>query len=99
MNIANVFDLITQKEDVKMKKPNPEIYNMIMKHYDANPDECLIFEDSFTGILASKKAGIEVVNIYDKYADLDRDKINSLTDYSIKEYREFIDYLDNQYRA
>ncbi|MBQ7790200.1 MAG: HAD family phosphatase [Bacilli bacterium] len=97
MDISQVFDLITRKEDVINKKPNPEIYNMIMQHYDARPDECLIFEDSYTGVLASKNAGIEVVNVYDKYADLDRDKINAITDYSIANYRQFIDYLEHTY--
>lgn len=49
MNIEEVFDLITRKEDVQNKKPNPEIYNKIMQHYNAKPEECLIFEDSYTG--------------------------------------------------
>lgn len=97
MDISQVFDLITRKEDVKNKKPDPEIYNMIMQHYNARTDECLIFEDSYTGVLASKNAGIEVVNVYDKYADLDRDKINAITDYSIENYRQFIDYLERAY--
>ena len=97
MDISQVFDLITRKEDVKNKKPDPEIYNMIMKHYNANPNECLIFEDSYTGVLAGKNASIEVVNIYDKYADLDRDNINAITDYSIANYRQFIDYLEHMY--
>ena len=47
-------------------------------------------EDSYTGVLAAKKAGIEVVNVYDKYADIDRDNINKETDYFIKNYQEFI---------
>ena len=94
MDISKVFDLIVKKEDVKNKKPDPEIYNFIRNYYNAKPSECLIFEDSYTGVLASKNAGIEVVNIYDKYADLDRDKINELTDYSIMNYREFINLLD-----
>lgn len=94
MNIAEVFDLITRKEDVKNKKPNPEIYNKIMQYYNASPSECLIFEDSYTGVLASKNAGIEVVNIYDKYADLDRKIINEITDYSIQTYKEFVDLVN-----
>lgn len=61
MNISEVFDLITRKEDVKNKKPNPEIYIKIMEYLNATPNECLIFEDSYTGVLASKNAGIEVV--------------------------------------
>lgn len=97
MNISEVFDLITRKEDVINKKPDPEIYNKIMKHYNAKPEECLIFEDSYTGILASRNAGIEVVNIYDKYADIDRDKINLMTDYSIANYRKFIDLVERIY--
>ena len=95
LNISEVFDLIIRKEDEKKKKPDPEIYNMIMQYYNATPNECLIIEDSYTGVLASKNAGVEVINIYDKYADLDRDKINRITDYSILNYREFIDYLDS----
>lgn len=97
MNIEEVFDLITRKEDVQNKKPNPEIYNKIMGHYKAKPEECLVFEDSYTGVLASNNAGIEVVNIYDKYADLDREKINGITDYSIKNYKEFINFVNHLY--
>ena len=97
MNIEDVFDLIIRKEDVKNKKPNPEIYNKIMQYYNAVPHECLIFEDSYTGVLASRNAGIEVVNIYDKYADLDRIKINELTDYSIENYGEFIKLVNSLY--
>ena len=97
MSISQAFDSIIRKEDVKNKKPDPEIYNLIMQRYDTRPDDCLVFEDSYTGVLAGKNAGIEVVNIYDKYADLDREKIDRITDYSISNYREFIDYLESVY--
>ncbi len=97
MNILEVFDLITKKEDVVNKKPNPEIYIKIMKHYNATPNECLVFEDSYTGVLASKSAGIECVNIYDQYADIDRDKIDAITDYSIKNYKEFLNLIKKEF--
>ena len=91
MNIKEVFDLITTKEDAKKKKPDPEIYYTIMDYLAVKPNECLIFEDSYTGVLAASKAGIEVVNIYDKYSDKDRRKIVNLADYYIENYQEFID--------
>ncbi len=97
MNIEEIFDFIKTKEDVKNKKPHPEIYLKIMKHYNAIPEECLVFEDSYTGVLAGKNAGIEVINIYDKYADLDRDKINKIANYSIINYKEFIALIDSLY--
>ncbi len=98
LNITEAFDLITRKEDVLNKKPDPEIYLKIMKYYNAKPEECLIFEDSYTGVLASNNAKIEVVNIYDKYADVDREKIANITDYSIHDYKEFINLVNNLYK-
>lgn len=97
MNIMEVFDLVIRKEDVKNKKPHPEVYNKVIEYYHAKPCECLIFEDSYTGVLASNNAGIEVVNIYDKYAAIDRDKINEITDYRIDGYQEFIDLIHSLY--
>lgn len=94
MNIEEMFDFITKENDVQNKKPHPEIYNKIMQHYNVSPSECLIFEDSYTGILASKKAGIEVVNVYDKYADVNRKEIDEIADYKIMSYKEFIDFVD-----
>lgn len=62
-----------------------------MKYFDVSPSDCLIFEDSYTGVLAASRAGIEVVNIYDKYADALRNEIDSITTYKISDYKEFID--------
>ena len=90
MNIKDAFDLIITKEQVNNKKPDPEVYHIIMDYYKANPDECLIFEDSYTGVMAARNAGIEVVNIYDKYADIDREKIDAITDYKVNSYEEFM---------
>ena len=92
-NIAEVFDLIIRKEDVEHKKPHPEIYLSVLRHYNAKPEECLVFEDSLHGIMASKEAGIETVNIYDKYSDKDRESIDTLADYKIATFRDFISYL------
>lgn len=97
LNILETFDLITKKEDVKNKKPDPEIYNKIMQYYKIEPSECLIFEDSYTGVLAGKNAGIEVVNVYDKYADVDRKRIEKLADYSIKNFNEFLEFINQIY--
>lgn len=97
MNIRDIFDYITSSDDVKNKKPDPEIYLTIMNRYGVDASKCLVFEDSYTGVLASKNAGIEVVNVYDKYADGERDRIDEITDYKISNYGEFIDFVENLY--
>ena len=90
MNIKTEFDLITTEEMVPRKKPASDVYDAIMNEFNVKPEECLSFEDSFTGVLAANGAGVEVVNVYDKYSDSDRDKINAIADYSIQTYSEFI---------
>ena len=94
LNFNEVFDLIVSKEDVRCKKPNPEIYEKILSHYKTTPDKCLVFEDSYTGVLAAKNAKIEVINIFDQYSEHERENINKITDYFIKDYKEIIDYLE-----
>ncbi|MDD4187646.1 MAG: HAD family phosphatase [Bacilli bacterium] len=94
-NISEIFDLIIRKEDVQHKKPHPEIYLNVLNRYNAKPEECLVFEDSLHGIMAAKEAGIETVNIYDKYSDKDRENIDRLTDYKIGTFRDFIVFLYN----
>ena len=94
IRINEIFDLITTKENVTLKKPDPEIYNNIINHFNANKDEFLVFEDSYSGVLAAKRANLDVVNIYDKYSDKDRNSINQIVDYSILDYLEFIKKLE-----
>jgi len=96
LNILDTFDYIIKKEDVSKKKPDPEIYLKVLDIFQANKEECLIFEDSYTGVLAAKNAGIDVVNIYDSYADIDRDKIRNITDYEINSYDEILDYFNKK---
>ena len=89
-NIRDLFDYITLKENVKHTKPDPEIYLNVLRKISLSPDKCLTIEDSYSGCLASKRAQIETLNIYDKYSDKDREQINRIVDYSIKDYNEIL---------
>ena len=80
-------------EDVKETKPNPEIHLKIMKDFGLQPEDCLIFEDSLTGVEAAHNAGIDVVAMYDKHADNDRAKINLLSKYQFKDFFEVLDFI------
>ena len=94
MKIFDVFDFIASKEDVSRKKPDPEIYELLLDHFDLKPEDCLVFEDSLGGILAAKAAGIETVSVYDRYSDHDRKRINELSDYAISSFCEFMKLLE-----
>ena len=90
-NIKKYFEGIYTKESVNSLKPDSEIYLKILKDYNVSPEECLVFEDSIEGIRASKKAGIKVVAVYDKYSDKYRKIIDEESDYQIKSFTDLLD--------
>jgi HAD superfamily hydrolase (TIGR01509 family) len=88
LNMYDVFDTILTREDVSLKKPNPEIYRVATRLSGFEPRRVIAIEDELVGVKAAVGAGIEVVSMYDKYSDVDREYINSLADYSVDSYKE-----------
>ena len=95
-DINATFDIVLSREDVKEKKPSPEVHNKIMQILDVKQTDCLIIEDSLIGVQAGVNAGIDVAVMYDKYSDGDRDEINRLSQYQFNNFKEIINQVENQ---
>lgn len=96
-NIKEYFDFIITKDDVILKKPNPEVYNKILEKFNIKDlTKCVVIEDSLTGILAAKNANLNVIAIYDKYADKDREKINELAHCKVNNFKELIELFKKE---
>ena len=87
-NMREIFDVILTREDVSLKKPNPEVYRVATRLSGCEPHRVIAIEDELVGVKAAKGAGIEVIAMYDKYADVDREYIKSLADYSVNDFHE-----------
>lgn len=61
--LNDLFDYMVFGEDVKNKKPDPECHHKIAKHFNVTPDECLIFEDSSSGLKAAEAFGAHVCKV------------------------------------
>lgn len=92
-NIPEIFDLIILKDDVEKMKPHPEIYLKVLSALNVEAKDCIVLEDSLSGVKAAKNAGIEVINIYDKYSDRDREEIMRLADYFVLDFAELSNVL------
>ena len=95
-DINATFDIVLSREDVKEKKPSPEVHNKIMQILDVKQTDCLIIEDSLIGVQAGVNAGIDVAVMYDKYSDGDRDEINRLSQYQFNNFKEIINQVENE---
>jgi putative hydrolase of the HAD superfamily len=63
LDLVKYFDTILTAEDVMAVKPDPELFNLALKHLDLNSHEAVVFEDSPNGITAARSAGIYVVAV------------------------------------
>ena len=57
------FDVTVFGEDVVNGKPNPECYHVAIKRLGFQPAECIILEDTDTGIAAAKASGAKVLKV------------------------------------
>lgn len=91
------FDFIVAKEDVTQRKPNPEVHEKILNYFNMKPEETLIVEDSLLGVEAAKNAGIDVITIYDKYSDDDREEIKKISKYNFNTFEEMLSVINNEF--
>ncbi len=61
--IGHFFNTILDETFVTQGKPNPEIYLKVAKALNFDPKDCIVFEDSLSGIEAGQKAGCKVVGV------------------------------------
>lgn len=55
--LLELFDLVLTHDDIAKSKPDPEGFIKAMAHFDATPDETIIFEDSDVGLEAAQRSG------------------------------------------
>jgi beta-phosphoglucomutase len=61
--IADRFEVIVGKEDVREVKPSPEGFALALKKLRLKPREAVAVEDSATGLAAARAAGIRCVAV------------------------------------
>lgn len=63
LKIRSYFGSLLASEDVSSHKPNPQVYIKSALNVKSKVDECLVFEDSYSGISAAINAKMKVVGV------------------------------------
>lgn len=61
--LAEAFDFVATRDDVEHGKPDPEIYLLVSGELDIAPSNCLVVEDSPSGVRAALAAGMRVMAV------------------------------------
>lgn len=63
LELEGAFDFVASREDVEHGKPDPEIYRLVAAVLDVPSEECLVIEDSPSGVKAALAAGMSVIAV------------------------------------
>lgn len=61
--LTTVFDVIICRDDVRSGKPAPDAYRLAAAQLQRQSDECLVFEDSVSGVQAAVSSGALCIGI------------------------------------
>lgn len=63
LGLQDAFDFVATRDDVERGKPDPEIYQLVADELGVSPSECLVIEDSPTGVQAALAAGMRCIAV------------------------------------
>ena len=59
--LTELFDIVVTQEDVRKAKPDPACYNDLIERLGVDRADCLIFEDSASGVAAALSSGCQTL--------------------------------------
>jgi len=80
------FDVVMSGETIGRNKPDPLIYNLTVSKLEIPAADCIVIEDSVTGIMAAKRAHLETWALKPTGYEIDQ----SLSDHIIDNFEDLI---------
>jgi len=91
-NIYDIFSFVGGEEDVKNKKPSPDIVNLIMDIYDYPPNECLVIGDTIFDIEMGQRAHVDTCGV--TYGNSTREKLEKQKPtYMIDNFKNLVEII------
>lgn len=84
--IRSAFEAIVTCDDACAGKPDPAVYLMAAEKLGVLPGDCLVFEDIPVGVLAGKRAGMDVCGVRDPHSAGLIAEVEELADFAIDDF-------------
>lgn len=69
-------------------KPAPDVYLQAADSLGVDPRDCLVFEDTYAGMLAGKRAGCRVCAVEDAHSGILEEELLEAADYYLTDYEQ-----------
>jgi len=96
LKIEDKMDSMMASQDVQQHKPNPEVYLKSAERVGVSPSNCVVFEDSFSGVTAALNAGMKVVGVLSSHTKEQLPPCNFyINDYSEVNVEKILELLNS----
>ncbi len=92
-DIRQYFSKIRTSCEVDKGKPHPDVYLKVAEDMNLEPRHCLVFEDTVSGVMAAKSAGMKVFAVADEVSAESKDKLIEMTEGYIHSFDEVAEYF------
>jgi HAD superfamily hydrolase (TIGR01509 family) len=92
--IWQYFSAVVTGDMHLMGKPFPDIYLKCAENLNLAPQDCVVIEDTLTGVQAAKAAGMKVIAIFDADSEEHHPRIHELADAFAHNYSELTNMLE-----
>ncbi|HPR17091.1 MAG TPA: HAD family phosphatase [Candidatus Cloacimonadota bacterium] len=98
-HVLDYFDsIISGCADIK-GKPFPDIFLKVADELQVNPADCLVIEDTFSGVQAAHHGGMDAFAIFDDHETHEIDTLRKEADFYAENFGEILDKLNDQHRG
>ena len=88
-SVTPYFTQITDASQVQNSKPHPEVYLKTAERLGVDVNNCIVFEDSFSGIQSGKSAGMRVIGVTTTHSEAE---LAPLTDLTVPDFTQINAY-------
>lgn len=87
LHLRSRFGAVIGADDVKKSKPDPEVFLKCAEKLQADPKDCIVFEDSPKGIEAAANGGMKAVVLLTFHEPKDFDGLDNIL-FKVKDYTD-----------
>jgi len=88
---------VLASENVKSHKPDPEVYLTSARNLGVSPWQCVVFEDSFSGVSAAINAGMKVIGVLTSHTPEELPPCDRyVSDYSHLTYKDILAFFPQE---
>lgn len=94
LGFKQYIDFIDSSHECEHGKPAPDVYLSALNYFDVEPQEAIVVEDSYSGILAGKNANIYTIARKDYRFNIDQSMADAYVD-GLDEVYDLIKEIDD----